>query len=166
MINEVAPTLSPSMDIQVSSNQERLFFQLLGRDGEATRRLMEALRRDGRVTAPTHPVFRAYTISDDETLRRMMQIYNRYGYLVDPHTAVGLGAVAFLQGLEAIGIVPKRTICLSTASPAKFPAAVITATGVNPELPLRLADLYERPEHFVRLPNDYAAVRQYVGTAF
>jgi threonine synthase len=153
----VEPTLSPSMDIQVSSNHERLLFELLGRDGRATRELLHRFRHLGSVEAPTSPEFLAGRASDDETLAEIATTAAEHDYLTDPHTAVGLHVARRLDlGRD------RPVVCLATAHPAKFPDAVERATGVRPALPERLADLLERPEHYDVLPADLGAVRDHV----
>ena len=140
------PTLSPSMDIQVSSNLERLLFELLDRDGAATAELMAPLpgRRLGRGAVAT-PTFAAARLDDDGTLAEIADVHGRTGYLVDPHTAVGLGAApAAAAGDPATCPI----VCLATAHPAKFPDAVEEATGIRPALPDHLADLLDRPERY------------------
>jgi threonine synthase len=157
---EVVPTLSPSMDIQVSSNHERLLFELLDRDGARTAELLERFRAIGSVEAPRDPLFVGASVDDDETLAEIRDLYRGHGMLIDPHTAVGLHA-AFQVG--AVG-ADRPVVCLATAHPAKFPDAVERATGVRPELPEQLRDLAERPEHYETVANDVgdvtAAVRR------
>ena len=162
-VRGVHPTLSPSMDIQVSSNFERLLFDALGRDGAAIAELMAEFRGEGRVEldrsrlAWVGECFATGSLSDEECLAVMGEEYRTSGHLLDPHTAVGVG-VARQQ--QALGDVP--TICLATAHPAKFPDAVEKATGVRPALPDALADLYDRPERYDTLPADLATIQRYV----
>jgi threonine synthase len=158
--SEVVPTLSPSMDIQVSSNHERLLFELLGRDPRATAELMARFRDVGSVEAPVDPTFAAASLDDDATLEVIADLYRRTGYLADPHTAVGIGAARACRsggGREDLPLV-----CMATAHPAKFPDAVERATGVRPALPEHLADLHDRPERYEVLPADLDAVRAHV----
>ena len=162
----VVPTLSPSMDIQVSSNFERLLFEMNDRDGDATAAQLTRFRESKRlsVDAPTfgrwiRPVFRGQRCSDAETLAKIAEVHRDYGVLVDPHTAVGLVAT------EACAEPGEPVITLATAHPAKFADAVKKATGVVPELPAHLADLFERPERTELLPNDIAAVQRFVAGA-
>jgi threonine synthase len=154
---EVVPTLSPSMDIQVSSNHERLLFELLGRDGRATAELLRRFRDLGAVEAPTAEGFLAATATDADTLAEIARTNRERGYLADPHTAVGLHAARRL-GLGA----DRPVVCLATAHPAKFPDAVEQATGRRPALPDRLGDLLDRPERYELLPNDLDDVRSYL----
>jgi threonine synthase len=152
---EVVPTLSPSMDIQVSSNHERLLFELSGRDGAAVAEWLTRFRELGAVEVPVDPVFAAASLDDRATLAEIADLHRRTGYLADPHTAVGIGAA------RAVGAVggDLPVVCLATAHPAKFPDAVEQATGVRPALPDHLADLHERHEHYDVVPADLAAVR-------
>jgi threonine synthase len=150
---EVVPTLSPSMDIQVSSNHERLLFELLDRDGAKTAELVRRFRDLGSVEAPTSSVFLAASSDDEATIDEIKQRAVQ-GYVADPHTAVGLHAARTL----ALG-KDRPVVCLATAHPAKFPDAVERATGERPPLPEHLVDLLERPEHYEVLPNDLTALR-------
>jgi len=162
----VVPTLSPSMDIQVSSNFERLLFEMNDRDGDATAAQLTQFResRQLSVDATTfgnwvRPVFRGQRCSDTETLAKIADVHHTYGVLVDPHTAVGLVAT------DACAEPGEPVITLATAHPAKFSDAVKKATGVTPELPAHLADLFERPERTERLSNDLATVQRFVAAA-
>ena len=156
----VEPSLSPSMDIQVSSNFERLLFELLGRDAAATADLMTRFRSEGRMPVPdaawqqATALFRGFTLDDEGTLAEIRHLWTRAGYLADPHTAIGTAAARALPPADPA--IP--VIVAATAHPAKFPDAVEQATGIRPPLPTRLADLYEREERFGVLPNDLAAI--------
>jgi threonine synthase len=162
-IGEVHPTLSPSMDIQVSSNLERLLFEVYGRDGAAIAELMARFRAEGTVSVDAGRLdllaehWAAGRVDDEGTAATIADLHRRTGLLVDPHTAVGLAA-ALEQ--RASGDVPM--VVLSTAHPAKFPDAVEAATGVRPALPAHLGDLFDRPERYDVLPNDLAAVRAHI----
>jgi threonine synthase len=158
--DEVVPTLSPSMDIQVSSNHERLLFELSNRDGAATAELMTRFRRQRSVEAPVDPVFDAERVTDAETLAEIADLYNRTGYLADPHTAIGVAAARRARARGAIDEVP--AVCMATAHPAKFPDAVEQATGIRPDLPEHLADLFDRPERLDLLPADLDQLRPYL----
>ena len=158
----VVPTISPSMDIQVSSNFERLLFEALGRDTAALKRLMNSLVQSGSFAIPPTALatiresFAAGRASEAETSATMASVLAASGYLLDPHTAVG---VAVASGLE-LGAAP--VVCLATAHPAKFPAAVRAATGIEPPLPDWLSDLYQRPERLDILANDQDAVQSFI----
>ncbi|MBA2283365.1 MAG: threonine synthase [Acidimicrobiia bacterium] len=157
---EVVPTLSPSMDIQVSSNHERLLFELLGRDAESTRDLLTRFRTLGSVEAPRSTDFLAASVDDATTLAEITATLEERSYLADPHTAVGLRAARVLDlGRD------RPVVCLATAHPAKFPDAVEQATGIRPALPERLADLFDRDEHYDVLPADPAVVGAHVRAA-
>jgi threonine synthase len=157
----VVPTLSPSMDIQVSSNHERLLFELLGRDAAATAELMGRFRGVGAVEAPSDPTFVAASLDDAATLEVIADLYHRTGYLADPHTAVGIGAARRCRAGDAEA-AERPVVCMATAHPAKFPDAVEQATGVRPALPDHMADLFDRPERYDVLPADAEAVRTHV----
>jgi threonine synthase len=154
----VAPTITPSMDIQVSSNFERLLFELLDRDGAATAAMMAELGRGGfALPAPALARLRAGfasgRASQAETAAAIRRVHAETGLVIDPHTAVGLVAAAANRGDPAVPMVT-----LGTAHAAKFPDAVEAACGVRPALPARMADLYDRPERTGVAPNDLAAV--------
>ena len=159
----VEPSLSPSMDIQVSSNLERLLFDLYERDGQRLGAAMTDFRRTGTFVAPQETwgrvagLFRAAALDDPGTLRVMGELYRTTGELIDPHSAIGIHAAEACRSDRETPIV-----ALATAHPAKFPDAVEKATGIRPQLPEFLADLHERPERIAGLPNDVHAVQDYV----
>jgi threonine synthase len=159
----VVPTLSPSMDIQVSSNFERLLFELNHRDGGMTAEQLQHFRATGSLVVEPDQLdavtatFDAARVDDDTTLAIIADTYRRAGIFVDPHTAVGLGAAAVCRPPDGVPMVT-----LATAHPGKFPDAVEQATGVRPELPVHLADLWDRPERTTTLPNDLAKVEAFV----
>ena len=165
--NEVVPTLSPSMDIQVSSNFERLLFEMNNRDGELTAKQLTEFRSTGELIVAQSNyakwitgVFAGYRCNDEQTLATMKDVYQQSGMLIDPHTAVGLSAAR-----QSVGVnYPKNQsiITLATAHPAKFPDAVRRATGQTPELPEHLADLMSRPERITSLPNNLKSVQAFV----
>ena len=155
----VVPTYSPSMDIQVSSNHERLLFELSGRNGARTAELLDRFRGVGAVEAPHNDRFEAAAFDDAQTLEVIREVHARAGVLVDPHTAVGIAAARACRAGDG------PMVALATAHPAKFPDAVEAATGVRPELPPRLAGLFDRPERFEELPAEVEAVRAHVMAA-
>jgi threonine synthase len=164
----VEPSLSPSMDIQVSSNFERLLFELLGRDGRATGEAMRAFRASGRMPVPeaawreAAALFRPFRLDDEATLAEIARMHRATGWLADPHSAIGIAAAR--AHLPADADVP--VVAVATAHPAKFPDAVERATGIRPALPARLADLHDRPERFAVVRNDLGAIQSLVrGTA-
>ena len=158
----VMPTLSPSMDIQVSSNVERLLFELNNRDGAATAEQLRAFRASGELRLEQHQhqrlaaLFCGSRYDDVETLAWMRSIYRTSGMVVEPHTAIGIAAATqhHVPGIPSVA--------LATAHAAKFPAAVERATGVRPALPEALSDLFERSERSIDLPNDLAAIQHFV----
>ena len=159
---DVVPTLSPSMDIQVSSNFERLLFEMNGRDGGITAEQLHRFRALGRLDVEADQrsdfidgTFRAARFDDAATLAEIGRVYASTGLLIDPHTATATAAAHRLAGERPV-------VTLATAHPAKFPDAVTDATGVRPVLPPHLADLYDRPERTETLPNDLAAVQGFV----
>ena len=162
-IDEVVPTSSPSMDIQVSSNLERLLFELLDRDGAAVAEQLNRFRASGsfRLDPVLHAALAdgwAGARFDDGTVRDCIATEaDRSGVVLDPHSAVGVLAARACRRDPSVPMV-----ALATAHPAKFPDAVADATGMRPELPERLADLHERPEHLTQLPNDLAVVQEFV----
>jgi threonine synthase len=158
----VTPTMSPSMDIQVSSNFERLLFEAMDRDGAAVSGLLDSLGQSGGFAIPPAALatirshFDSAAASEAATARTMREYWARSGYLLDPHTAVGVTAAAPLAG----GREPLVT--LATAHPAKFPEAVLAATGIEPALPSWLADLMGRPERFSVLPAEAGEVEGFI----
>ncbi len=165
-IGQVVPTLSPSMDIQVSSNFERYLFDLFGEDAGEVRARMGAFRQSGRFSidagrmAGVRALFDGYRLDDAGTRQVIRRLYEETGELADPHSAIGIAAGRACRRDAATPMV-----ALATAHPAKFPAAVESATGVRPGLPPRLADLFDRPERYDVLPNDLEAVKAYVRRA-
>jgi threonine synthase len=161
---KVEATQSPSMDIQVSSNFERLLFEAYGRDAAAVRRLMNSLQQSGSFSLDAAPLaaireeFDAVRVGETQTSEEIARVWRETQRLIDPHTAVGVGAAR--AALAARQGVP--TIVLGTAHPAKFPAAIARATGQHPPLPPHLADLASRPEYFDVLPNDQGRVAAYI----
>ncbi len=154
----VEPSLSPSMDIQVSSNFERLLFELLDRNPVATAETMLRFRATGSMEVPesawhrARTLFHGFRLDDAGTTAEIRRLFAQ-GYLADPHTAIGIAAAR----ADPCPHVP--TIAAATAHPAKFPDAMEQATGLRPPLPPRLADLYERDEHFTTAPRDLHAIQ-------
>jgi threonine synthase len=159
----VVATPTPSMDIQVSSNFERLLFDLGGRDGRALADQMagfeasKAMRLTNQQREGAASLFTSARIDLDDMSRAMAWAYEHAGQVIDPHTAIGLGAA------REVGIdVP--VVTLATAHPAKFRDAVERATGVRPALPARVGDLFEREERYEILPATMEAVAGYIAT--
>lgn len=160
----VTPTLSPSMDIQISSNFERYLFELLDRDATALEAHMQNFREKGEFSVSADLLaraggdFAAHRCDEAETLAEIGQTYRQSGYLIDPHTAVGLHAAR----KEAARETASPLVALACAHPAKFPDAVEKATGLRPPLPPHLADLFGRREKVDALPNDLAKVQDFI----
>ena len=157
----VTPTISPSMDIQVSSNFERALWDAYGRDGAAVAQLMEELKRDGGFAVSQGAIgrlrdgFASGRASEEETRETIRRIHAQTGELLCPHSAVGVHVAE-----ENMGENPMVT--LATAHPAKFPDAVEAATTIRPPLPTRMAGLYDRPERVTRVENDLAALQSVI----
>jgi len=174
----VEPSLSPSMDIQISSNFERLLWEASGRDGDAIASLLTELRSEGAVAVPSSwcEVIRAefdfYRVDDAQTSHLIGQTANKIERIIDPHTAVGLGAC--LQHLERYGAhrslesdefrrsSGSPVIVLATAAAAKFPDAVEAATGHRPQLPLHLTELMQRRERFEIMDQDQTKIGSFL----
>jgi len=159
----VEPSLSPSMDIQISSNFERLLFDLYGRDGKALAAAMQSFRATGKLAlgeagfSSLRRLFDGDRCDDEETVSAIADCHKRYGEVLDPHTAIGYAAAKRNRRDPAIPMV-----VLATAHPAKFPDAVERAIGRRPELPGRLADLMDRAERVDGLTNDVAALKRMI----
>jgi threonine synthase len=167
---DVVPTLSPSMDILVSSNFERLLFEMNGRDGGMTAEQLGRFRTTGRLEIEGDQraqyidgSFRAAAFDDDATLAEIRSTQMTTGMVLDPHSATGVAAARAVasQG-DSTDVVDDVMVALATAHPAKFPDAVEAATGSRPALPAHLADLFERPERTHHVGNDLGAVERLV----
>jgi len=159
----VTPTATPSMDIQVSSNFERLLFDAGGRDGKALAEQMrgfeasKAMQLTNAQREGAAGLFTSARADGEEVLQALRWAYDHAGETIDPHTAVGLHAARASEIDRAIPVVT-----LATAHPAKFPEAVERATGIRPALPSRVGDLFAREEAYSELPGEYEAVRDFV----
>jgi threonine synthase len=156
----VRPSISPSMDIEVSSNFERALFLAHGRDAAAVRGLMADLSATGRFTlsANARAALAPYAsgrASEDETSATIARTLSATGELLCPHSAVGVHVAEAHPG-------PEPVITLATAHPAKFPDAVQAATGRRPALPPHMADLFDRPERLTRVPNDLGTLQSLI----
>jgi len=157
----VEATMSPSMDIQVSSNFERLLFEACGRDAGVVTRLMAGLQQSGAFPIPQGALaairrdFAAGRTSEAETAQTIRDMLSNCGYLADPHTAVGLHVAARNRGPEAM-------VTLATAHPAKFPDSMAAACGIRPALPAFLGDLMTRPERMEVLANDLGTLQRHI----
>lgn len=162
-IGTVEPSLSPSMDIQVSSNFERFLFELKGYDGAALAAAMQQFRATGTLPVSeaewraAQSLLTGHRVDDAQTTAEIATTWRRSGELIDPHTAV---AVATARAVRRDPSVPM--IALACAHPAKFPDSVEAATGVRPRLPAALSDLMTRRERMTVLPNDLADVQRFV----
>jgi threonine synthase len=160
----VVATQSPSMDIQISSNFERLLFEAYRRDSAELRALMSNFAQSGKFTiAPDRlrairDEFDAFSTNEVDCAAEMTRVYRESGYVLDPHTAIAVHAAR--RALARDRATPM--IVLGTAHPAKFPDAVEKAIGLRPALPAHLADLTSRQERFTILPNDQGAVRRFI----
>ena len=159
----VIATSSPSMDIQLASNFERLLFELSGRDAQRVRALMDELRKtkafrlDETELVELRSRFTAHSVGEHDTEMTIRGLFEETGVLADPHTAVAVTAAGREAGL---GTAPM--VVLSTAHPAKFPEAVERATGRVPEQPERLRLRLGQTERCTTLPNDFAAVADFI----
>ncbi len=157
----VTPSISPSMDIQVSSNFERALFHAYGGDAKAVSTLMDDLKATGGfhiapdALSPLRGTFASGRASEDETRATIARTLRDTGELLCPHSAVGVKVAEDLMGKNPM-------ITLATAHPAKFPDAVEMATGQRPELPERMRDLHDRPERITRVANDLAALQRLI----
>ena len=155
--NGVKPSISPSMDIGVSSNFERALFEAYGRDGRAIAQLMDELKEGGFTVSQgamqaLREAFDSGRVSEEETSATITRAFAQTGELLCPHSAIGV------QVAEQYLKPGVPMITLATAHPAKFPAAVEAASGQHPPLPSHMADLYERPERITRIANDLGAI--------
>ncbi|MFC4667414.1 threonine synthase [Seohaeicola nanhaiensis] len=155
------PSISPSMDIQVSSNFERALFDAYNRDGRAVSQLMEELKAGGfdvsqGAIEALRETFDSGRASEEETLATIKTTLANSAELICPHTAVGVK----VANEQRVADVPMIT--LATAHPAKFPAAVEQASGIHPPLPPRMSDLYDRPERVTRIANDLATLETHI----
>ncbi len=160
---QVMPSSSPSMDIQVSSNFERLLFEMSGRDGDLVRTQMDTLQQSGGFTLEPGQFqalkadFAAARADEDQTMTAIRVMRNATGYITDPHTAVGLHAACLCRGDDRVPM-----ITLATAHPAKFPEAIHAAIGVSPELPETLRARLSAPERYDVLDSDQAQIADYI----
>nr|WP_067286216.1 threonine synthase [Marinobacterium profundum] len=161
---ELVHTLSPSMDIMVSSNFERLLFDVYDRDGAAISDLMarfrtDAVQLDAARWANVRELFDSQAVDDETTCKLIREVHAQTGYLLDPHTAIGLQAGRDRNRDRSIPM-----ITLATAHPVKFPEPVVKAGLESPQLPEGMADLFERPEHYEVLANDLSVVQAFLAS--
>jgi threonine synthase len=163
-LRAVIPTTSPSMDIQISSNFERVLHHASNGDSDWVRAAMGSLRQSGRFFLPgivlqtLRHEFDALASNETEISDEIARVWRQSGYLLDPHTATATRA-ARRQLADNPGV---PVVALATAHPAKFPDAVARASGVTPALPGHLADLFERHETITRFPNSQSRIERYI----
>ncbi len=164
-VGKVAPTSTPSMDIQISSNFERLLFDLNGRDGARLAAAMQGFESGGRLAlaesqrAEAAALFLAERVDETRMMQALQWANSECGQLIDPHTAIGLAA-ARRRAADLEGPI----VTLATAHPAKFPDAVERASGQRPPLPRRVQHLFDREERCDRLPADSTALKSFIRT--
>ncbi len=163
VIKDVIPTISPAMDIQVSSNFERLLYDAYEGDYLQVNKLMrnfsnkKSFTVDPEVFKKIKLYFQGYKLNDEQTKFVMKRTFDESQYILDPHTAVGLGAIDNFSN-----ILEDPLVVLSTAHPSKFPDAVKSAVGKEPSLPDPIKDLYNLKEEYTVLPNDLELVKNYI----
>ncbi len=161
-VDGVTPSLSPSMDIQISSNFERLLFEYVDEDADRLRQMMTDLKETGSFTMPASAHerlkanFTAYRVDDEQTLAEIKEIYEKTGEILDPHSAVGTKSAVKVQKSG----IPMVT--LATAHPAKFPDAVEKAIGKQPKLPSHMADLYKKEERMADLSAKTQEIKHFI----
>ncbi|MYZ48562.1 threonine synthase [Propylenella binzhouense] len=161
-VRGVTPSSSPSMDIQVSSNFERLLFEAEAREASGVRRLMSGLSQSGAFTMAENarqairPLFVSGSCGEDETAATIRRTLRETGMLVDPHTAVGIAVAEHNMDAQT------PMVTLSTAHPAKFPEAVEAAAGVHPDLPEWARPILTRRERYDVLPNELSEIERRV----
>ena len=159
--DEVKPSLSPSMDIQVSSNFERLLFYILNKDDQKVGSLMKSLKDKGSFKLGDDEIneikkdFKAEKISDSETLSIIKEVYEKEKFIIDPHTATAFGAINKIREL-------KDTVALGTAHPYKFLETVKKATGENVEAPHQLEKFMDKEEKFDIIENNNDKIKKYI----
>jgi len=159
-------TLSPSMDIMISSNYERMLFDLYDGDAEQISELMSQLQHEKRIELrkdclhKAREIFNSYRVDDDDVVRVIRDTYAHSGYLLDPHTAIGVEAAKYTWQNKEVPMV-----CLATAHPVKFPDAVrASECGADPELPVGMQDLFDREERYEVLPNQLENLQSYISS--
>ena len=160
--DKVLPSISPSMDIQVSSNFERALFYAADCDGKKVSALMDRLKNTGQfkvsesILEKLQECFVSGTVSEEETLSEIAYSYQKYSEILCPHSAVGV----FVGRKQSDADVPMVT--LATAHPAKFPKAVEKATSIYPKLPSRMADLFDLKERITIVENNLQSIESVV----
>ncbi len=161
-LSTVVPTISPSMDIQIASNFERYLYYLWNRDPRRVREALEGFKSTGRLSFSSEELdrvardFASMAVDQDETMETMSEIYRKTGYMLDPHTAVGVRAGMSLRSASC------PMICLATAHPCKFPEAVTKATGQEPPKPQAIRELEGKERRVTVLPYDGGMVKEFL----
>ena len=164
---KVIHSLSPSMDIEVSSNFERFLFHLFKNDPKMLKKTIENFEKNGNLEISKNKLnatknsFVSFNVSDSETIDEISDIYKEFKYLIDPHTAVGLAAAKKFYK-KNISTENMKVISLACAHPSKFPDAVEKATKVNPRLPSSLSNLLKLKENIYELPNNLYELKQFI----
>ncbi|MDD3020319.1 MAG: threonine synthase [Alphaproteobacteria bacterium] len=164
-LSDVAPSHSPSMDIQISSNFERFLYDCLGRDSDRLNKLMTSFKQTGQYSLDGDSLegsrrnFIAQRCLDEDTIATIAKVYQESGIIIDPHTAVGVHAL-FKSGIPESHDGP--AVALACAHPAKFPDVVEQAIGIRPALPTHLADLMDRPEKYTVMGNDFDKLKTHL----
>jgi len=159
--SKVEHTISPSMDIQVASNFERLIFDICSCDSTKVVQMMDDLKKNGEFKISNedlkkiNEIFYAESLSDEETRKVINKFYKEQGVLVDPHTAVAIGVIDKLPPKENI-------VVLATAHPCKFPEAIVRSVKVNPSLPKELKYILEKQESYDIISNDLGKIKKYI----
>ena len=159
--HSVVETLSPSMDIQVASNFERLIYDINDQNTDKTSKIMQSIKNEKKYLIEEKELkkirkdFVSETISEQELLSCIKKVYENYKIIIDPHTAVGLGA------LKKINLAGKSVV-LSTAHPCKFPEAIKKAINIKSELPDNLNYILNKKENFIVINNDIEEVKKYI----
>ena len=160
-VKEVIATHSPSMDIQISSNFERLLFESLDRDADTLTSVVEEFRSTGTMPTPDgmyekmSEKFQGFALSNDDTLKAIKKWYDKTGEIFDPHSVIGVEA-GFAMKTDS------PVICMATAHPAKFPDATQKAIGITAPLPKHMEGLFDKTERYDIMDNDYDAITAYV----
>ena len=158
---KVEHTISPSMDIQVASNFERLIFDVNSCSSEKTLKLMNDLNEHGQFKIEKEELkkikdsFSSESLSEEETKSTISEMYKNHGIIIDPHTAVGIGVTKKIS-------LKGSTVVLATAHPSKFSEVVMEATGIRPELPENLKNILVEKENYDKLPKDLEKVKNYI----
>ena len=164
-LGSLEPSLSPSMDIMVSSNFERFLYDLFAGDTDKVTQFVTGLGENAQHVSDeewsmARSIFDSYRVDDDLTCQTIREVFDQYQFLIDPHTATGVRAAQECVDLNAPDCNP--VICLATAHPAKFSEAIERAGLETPELPVHLKNLFDREERFTVLENDLDTVKQYI----